>query len=72
MTETISASTREFLEWLAIRPRTYDEAMEAWRTSCPRYSIWEDSEIEGLIRIQKDAVTLTDKGRSALNGASLR
>lgn len=72
MTDAVSASTREFLEWLAIRPRTYEEAMDAWRTSCPRYAIWEDSEIDGLIRVQKDAVSLTAKGRSALNGASLR
>lgn len=33
----------DFLEWLQVRPRTYAEAMEAWRTSCPRLTVWEDA-----------------------------
>jgi hypothetical protein len=39
----------QFLDWVAGRPRTRAEAMEAWRTSCPRLSIWEDAQIDGLI-----------------------
>jgi hypothetical protein len=74
MAESITASTRDFLQWLSSKTRTYEETMEAWRTSCPRFSTWEDSEIDGLIRIKKDEtngksiVVLTEKGRSSLNG----
>lgn len=76
MAETITAPTREFLNWVASRRRTYAETMEAWRTSCPRLSVWEDSQIDGLISVQKDEATgqsivvLTDRGRSLLNGAA--
>ena len=31
--------TIQFLEWLSARPRTYGDAMDAWRTSCPRLSL---------------------------------
>jgi hypothetical protein len=33
--------TIQFLERLSARPRTYGDAMDAWRTLCPRLSIWE-------------------------------
>lgn len=39
----------QFLGWVAGQPRTYAETMEAWRTSCPRISVWEDALIEGLV-----------------------
>jgi hypothetical protein len=75
MNDSITASTRDLLEWLSSKTRTYDETMEAWRTSCPKFSVWEDSEIDGLIRTKKDETTgksivvLTEKGQSSLNGA---
>ncbi len=37
--------------WVQARPRTYAEAMDAWRTSCPRLSIWEDALAAGLIEV---------------------
>ena len=40
--------TIQFLEWLSERPRTYGDVMDAWRTSCPRLSIWEDALSAGL------------------------
>ena len=36
------ALTIQLLEWLSRRPRTYAEVMDAWRTTCPRLSIWDD------------------------------
>jgi hypothetical protein len=27
--------TLELLNWVSVRPRTYAEAIEAWRTTCP-------------------------------------
>jgi len=58
----------DFLDSLASGPRPYAEVMEAWRTSCPRLTIWEDAVDEGLVirRTLEGAgvvVELTAKGR---------
>ena len=39
----------QFLAWVASRRRTYAEAMEAWQTTCPRHTVWEDALIDGLV-----------------------
>jgi hypothetical protein len=62
----------DLLEWLAIRPRPYAEAMEVWRTSCPRLTIWEDAVDLGYVVRRHDGaatpptVFLTPTGRQAL------
>ena len=38
---TTNALTPQLLAWVAARPRTYRETMEAWRTTCPRLTIWK-------------------------------
>ena len=38
-----AALIRQLLEWIASAPRTYGDAMEIWRSSCPRHTIWEDA-----------------------------
>ena len=43
----------DLLEWLAIRDRSYQEVMEAWRTSCPRLTVWEDANDCGFIAIKE-------------------
>jgi hypothetical protein len=53
----------QFLDWVASRPRTYAEAMDAWRTSCPRLSVWEDALMGGLIQVVDAEVRLTPQGR---------
>jgi hypothetical protein len=65
--------TLEFLDWVARRPRTYADAMEAWRTSCPRLTVWEDALAAGLIRVEHGQtrseclIALTPVGRAALD-----
>lgn len=74
----ISGNLIEFLTWVAVRPRTYAEAMEAWRTSCPRLSVWEDAIGNDLVRIDvEDAanqggagVRLTASGTELLRSIS--
>ena len=71
MSEAMHHLTLQFLGWLAERPRSYAETMEAWRTSCPRLSVWEDATIAGLVALAPGAdkraiVTLTVQGRSLL------
>jgi hypothetical protein len=60
----------QFLAWLAERPRSYPEVMDAWRTSCPRLSVWEDAQIERLVELQSGGgetkVTLSPRGRALL------
>jgi hypothetical protein len=65
--------TREFLQWVASRPRTYAEAMEAWRSNCPRQSVWEDALLDGLVQVENGSpmneckVIMTPRGAAALN-----
>ena len=61
----------DLVEWLERRPRSYAEAMEAWRTSCPRLTVWEDAVDGGLVAIATEAdgvmrVRATDHGRHRL------
>ena len=61
----------DLLEWLAIRPRPYSEAMEVWRTSCPRLTIWEDAVDRGYVARQPVAglgvrVAITEGGAKFL------
>lgn len=49
LTSTTESLILDLLEWLAIRDRTYDEVMDAWRTSCPRLPVWEDVNDRGLV-----------------------
>ena len=65
----------EFLAWIADRRRTYTEAIEAWQSTCPRHTIWEDAMIDGYIAIGRSEgvrdpqVTLTARGAALLNGS---
>ena len=66
--EAPRALTLQLLEWIAARPRSYAETIEAWRTTCPRLSIWEDACIDGLIgRNDGKIVTLSRKGAALLD-----
>lgn len=67
----------ELLAWVANRPRTYAEAIEAWRSNCPRLSVWDDAFTDGLVRVVRGAaiesrseVTLTALGQATLDGRS--
>jgi len=66
MTIATDALTVQFLAWVDERPRTRAEVMDAWRSTCPRLSIWEDANIEGLVRFEDGKVTLTARGRAFL------
>ncbi|HEX9464246.1 MAG TPA: hypothetical protein VGB82_16735 [Alphaproteobacteria bacterium] len=76
MSPPVSLITMQFLAWVAERLRSYGEAMEAWRTSCPRLSVWEDATLDGLVRLDIDpdgrtVVRLTPRGRAILDGEAL-
>ncbi len=66
-----AALTRQLLEWIATAPRTYDEALETWRSSCPRHTIWEDALEAGLIDARSASrLELTVAGRAFIRSGS--
>ena len=50
---TPEALILDLIEWVAARERTYEDTMDAWRTSCPRLTVWEDSIDRGLITVEQ-------------------
>jgi D-3-phosphoglycerate dehydrogenase len=45
----VESSIVDLLLWLDARERTYQEVMDAWRTSCPKLPVWEDANDRGLV-----------------------
>lgn len=71
MSDAASLIMIQFLAWVAERPRSYADVMEAWKTSCPRLSVWEDATTEGLVRRQagpggRTLICVTARGRALL------
>ena len=61
----------DLVAWVAARPRSYDDVMAAWRSSCPALTIWEDAVDLGLVVREYHegvgtTVTVTERGRSLL------
>lgn len=58
----------DLVAFVATRPRPYAEVIEAWRTSCPRLTVWEDTVDAGLVACRADGqVVATEKGLQALS-----
>jgi hypothetical protein len=49
MSTTLEPLIRDFVEWIAKQPRPYADALEVWRTSCPRLTVWEDATERGFV-----------------------
>jgi hypothetical protein len=59
----------QFLTWVGDRPRSRGDVMDAWRSTCPRLTVWEDAVIDGLVQIDPASrVTVTERGRALLEG----
>jgi hypothetical protein len=61
----------DLLEWIAREPRSYADVIEAWRTSCPRLTVWEDAVDRGFAARQQNQgrevlIRLTADGRDFL------
>ncbi len=57
----------DLVEWVGKEPRTYRQVMDAWRTSCPRLTVWEEAVDRGLLARKDEGVVVTQAGRSFLN-----
>jgi hypothetical protein len=60
----------DLLQWLATADRSYEEVMDAWRTSCPKLPVWEEANDRGFV-IREDVngrcvVRITSLGRAFL------
>jgi hypothetical protein len=64
--DVVEALILDLLDWLSQRERTYEEVMEAWRTSCPKLPVWEDANDRGLVVTEEGIVKLTPSGRALL------
>lgn len=68
MTQAPESLIYDLVEWVAREPRPYAEAIEVWRTSCPRLTVWEDATDRGLIarRPSDRTVVATPQGEAFL------
>ena len=71
MSEGLDPLILDLVEWVAREPRPYPELIDAWRTSCPRLTVWEDAVERGFVRREgasnRDTlVHVTDEGRRFL------
>lgn len=69
---TIESLLGDMLQWLAREPHSYREAIEVWRTSCPRLQVWEEAFERGFVArsVRADgleAVSVTPSGRRFLD-----
>ncbi len=46
----------DLLEWIGPFARPYVEVLDAWRTSCPRFPVWEEARERGFVELQRDSV----------------
>ena len=49
MTDTVENLILDLVEWVELNERTYQQTIDAWRTSCPRLPVWEDATDRGLV-----------------------
>lgn len=71
MADKLDPLVLDLVEWVAKEPRPYAEVIEAWRTSCPRLTVWEDAVDRGLVASELIEgrgviVSATDLGRRFL------
>ena len=70
MSDVLDPLVLDLVEWVAKKPRPYAEVLEAWRTSCPRLTVWEEACDRGLVRRQPadggTVVVVTEPGRRFL------
>jgi hypothetical protein len=62
MAEAANSLVLDLVEWVAREPRTYSEVIAAWRTSCPRLTIWEDTVDSGYVARAPGAMVVVTEG----------
>ena len=62
----VEALILDLLEWLAKGDRSYEDVMNARRTSCPRLPVWEDANDRGLVIRNGATIGITSSGLALL------
>ena len=70
-TAVVESLVFDLVEWVAKEPRTYAQVMDAWRTSCPRLTVWEEAVDRGHLVRNGASVAITDRGRAFLQMRAL-
>jgi len=71
MDDRLKSLVLDMLQWMGAEPRPYAEVIDAWRTSCPRLTVWEDA-VEGgyvsseVVEGRGVLVRVTQRGRALL------
>src|SRR6185295_17815318 len=47
--DTLDPLVLDFVEWVAGEKRSYADVLDAWKTSCPRLTVWEDASERGFV-----------------------
>jgi hypothetical protein len=69
MNQIIDPLVLDLVEWVAKAPRPYAEVIDAWRTSCPRLTVWEEAVDRKLVM----RTTLEgDRAKVAITASGLR
>jgi len=75
MADVVEALIYDLLEWVATGEKSYEEVMDAWRTSCPKLPVWENANDRGLITQEqvngRSIVRITAAGAALLNQRKL-
>ena len=75
MADVVEALIYDLLEWVAKGEKSYEEVIDAWRTSCPKLPVWEDANDRGLITQEqvsgRSMVRITAAGRALLGQRKL-
>jgi D-3-phosphoglycerate dehydrogenase len=50
MSDSLENLILDLVEWLVRTERSYEETMDAWRTSCPGLPVWEEATERGLVK----------------------
>ena len=66
MSDALDPLILDLVESVAREPRTYGQVMDAWRTSCPRLTVWEDAVDRGFLVRDRGGVAVTAAGHAFL------
>jgi hypothetical protein len=66
MSDPVDDLILDLLEWIGPGARPYSEVMDAWKTSCPRLTVWEDANDLGYITREGPLVSVSPAGVALL------
>ena len=71
MADTLDPLVLDLVEWISRGPRAYADVLDAWRTSCPRLTVWEEANecrfvAREFVKGRGASVRVTDAGMAFL------